>query len=371
MTVQPSGDSRGHIADVTLSLSRLGSQLPEARNLTAAGDLRRALEAQAQGIVNFAGAIAAKTAGENQQRLNEDSRSWFQRNFFVGAKRRAEEERAVTQKAESAGVLASAAAGMAVTGVDRYLQSRDKRGSLRIVRDLIGYAAQSPDGTMTEASEVIFYGVMDGFGLSDAHRRRLEKQPLPRDWSELRGCTLQEPLLSAATAISFSAMAAASNVDDALRTMPRLLLRLGLPQPTAEARTQWALEEYQGARLVLTDHYQVIQSAVAGTALRLGLQIAQIQSVAERINACNPYEQARQANLRTLAMFVGTGCRLALHGSTPVGPGMSVAVSLVNRFFGQQPGVSRPQIVNAFQSHANANGFPRDEVLPWALGNPS
>jgi hypothetical protein len=32
---------------------------------------------------------------------------WFQRNFFVSAKRRAEEERAVIQKAESAGVLDS------------------------------------------------------------------------------------------------------------------------------------------------------------------------------------------------------------------------------------------------------------------------
>jgi hypothetical protein len=70
-------------------------------------------------------------------------------------------------------------------------------------------------------------------------------------------------------------------------------------------------------------------------------------------------------------MFVGTGCRLALNGSTPVGPGMSVAVSLASRFFGQQAGIPSPQIVNAFQTHANANGFPQGKVLSWSRGEPS
>ena len=80
MTIQPTSDSREHITDITLSLSHLGKQLPEMRGLTAAGDLQRALEANAQSVVNYASRVAAERAGQEAQSRIEASYGWFERN---------------------------------------------------------------------------------------------------------------------------------------------------------------------------------------------------------------------------------------------------------------------------------------------------
>ena len=150
----------------------------------------------------------------------------------------------------------------------------DAGGSAAKIRQVIGAAALGPDGQLTEASEVILIGAMNGLRLSARTRKRLEAPPLPQSLAELRGCELEEPLLSAVATIAFSAMAAATGTSDAVRRMPGLLLRLGMPGPTAEAATRAALSEYLSARMVLTGHYRVLQAAIVGTALQLYLPTA-------------------------------------------------------------------------------------------------
>jgi hypothetical protein len=247
----------------------------------------------------------------------------------------------------------------------------DARGSARKIRQVIGAAALGPDGQLTEASEVILLGAMDGIGLSAGTRRRLDAAPLPRKVAELRGCALEEPLLSAVAAIAFSAMAAATDTSDAARRMPDLLLHLGMPRPTAEAATSAVMDEYLSARMVLTGHYRVLQAAIAGTALQLQLPIAQIVAATERVIACNPYDEARRANRRELTELISSGARIAavMHAGTPAGPAMSVAVNVARRLFPRQgPAPAPHQLAAAFQAYATANGLPPAQARIWARG---
>jgi len=355
---------------MTLGLSRLGQALPEVRGLTAAGDLRRVLAANAQAVVNAVGEIAAEATAVRIRDQQEANRTWVQKTFGVSRHQQAQEREAIRRGSHDAGALASAGTSALMQGLQWGLERRDLRGSARIVRRVIGVAALGPGGQLTEASEVIYLGAVYGFGLSDRVRTRLEAEPLPRNLGELRGCALQEPLLSAVAAIAFSAMAAAANANDAARRMPDLLLRLGMPRPTAEAATHAAMNEYQSARMVLTDHYRILQSAVVGTALQLRLPTVHIVAAAERVIACNPYEEARKANRREVAALIASGVRLAaLHFGAPVGPAMSIAVPAIRHLIPRQAPAPAPQVAAAFQAYATANGLPQEQVQIWARGD--
>ena len=369
MTVQPTADPRRHVPVMALGVNRLGQALPALRGLTAAGDIRRVLEANAQTVVNGFGGIAARVTASRIREQQENNRTWFEQTFFVSKRKRAQEQEELRKGSEIAGVLASTAAGAGLRWADGVLARRDLSGSARIIRRVIGVAALGPDGCLTEAGEVILLGAVDGFGLSNGARTQLEAEPLPRNVGELRNCALQEPVLSAVASIAFSAMAASTGTADAARRMPALLLRLGMPVPTAQAATRAAMNEYIGARMVLTDHYQVLQSAVIGTALQLRLPMAHIVAAAERVIACNPYEEARQANRRELTALIRTGARLAaLDSSTPAGPAMSIALSTFGFLIPQQAQAPAPQVTAAFSAYAIANGLPREQVQIWAQG---
>jgi hypothetical protein len=355
---------------MALGLNRLGQALPAVRGLTAAGDIRRVLAANVQAVIDAVGETAAESTADQIRQQQEARRTWFQQTFYVSRRQLAQEQEEIRKGARDAGALASVVTGATMQGIQWGLGRWDLRGSARIIRRVIGAAAAGPDGQLTEAGEVILLGAVDGFGLSARARVRLNAEPLPRSVRELQGCALQEPLLSAVAAIAFSAMAAATDTGDARRRMPHLLLRLGMPQPTAEAATHTAMNEYLSARMLLTDHYRILQSAVAGTALQLRLPRAHIVAATERVIACNPYEEARKANRRDLAKCVANGARLAalLHSGTPIGPAMSIAVGALGHVIPRQAPTPAPQLTAAFQAYATANGLPQEQVQIWARG---
>jgi hypothetical protein len=356
---------------MALGLSRLGQALPAVRGLTAAGDLQRALAANAQTLVEAVGGHKAAAVARRARAQQEASRTWRQKTFWVSPHQQAREQEEIRTRSEMAGLGWSVGAIAAVRGAQWVMGRWDAGGSAGIVRRIIGAAALGPDGQLTEASEVILLGAMDGIGLSAGARRRLDAAPLPGNVAELRGCALEEPLLSAVAAIAFSAMAAATDTGDAARRMPDLLLHLGMPRPTAEAATNAAMDEYLSARMVLTGHYRVLQAAIAGTALQLQLPIAQIVAATERVIACNPYDEARRANRRELTELISSGARIAavMHPGTPAGPAMSVAVNVARRLFPRQgPAPAPHQLAAAFQAYATANGLPPAQAQIWARG---
>jgi hypothetical protein len=371
MTVQSASGPRDHLPVMALGVSRLGRALPAVRGLTAAGDLQQVLVANAQALVNAAGGTGATIEARRTMARQEASRTWFQRTFWVPRDQQEREQEEIRRRSEIAGLLWSGGAMLGARWAQWGLGRLDASGSARKIRRVIGVAALGPDGQLTEASEVILLGAMDGFGLSAGTRRRLETEPLPRSVGELRDCALEEPLLSAVAAIAFSAMAAATDTTDAVRRMPTLLLRLGMPQPTAEATTHTAKDEYLSAQMVLTGHYRVLQAAVAGTALQLRLPMAHIMAATEHVIACNPYEEARRANRRELGELISNGARLAaaLHTGIPAAPAMSIAVSAVRHLFPQQgPAPAPHQFAAAFQAYATANSLPPAQVQVWARG---
>jgi len=369
MTVQSVDGSRSHVPVMALGVSRLGQALPAVRGLTAAGDLQRVLAANAQAVVSAAGEAKAEITARQVREQHEASRTRWQRTFGVSRNQQAQEQEEIREAAEAAAVRASLVAAVGVQGAQWALQRWDRHGSARVIRRVIGFAALGPDGKLTDASEVIYDGAMQGMGVSGRARKRMDSEPLPRSVADLRGCALQEPLLSAVTTIAFSAMAAATDTDEAVHRMPALLLRLGMPQPTAEAATHTAMNEYLSTRMLLTDHYQVLQFAIAGIALQFRLPTAQIAAAIERVIACNPYEQARQANRREVAALVTSGARLAaLHLGTPIGPALSIAVSAAGHLFARPALPPSPQLAGAFQAYAATNGLPPEEIQQWARG---
>jgi hypothetical protein len=261
MTVRAAGEPRSHVPVMALGVSRLGQSLPAVRGLTAAGDIQRALTANAQTLVDAVGGHMAAAEARRVRAQQEADRSWRQKAFWVSPHQQAREQEEIRTRSEAAGLRWSAGTIAAMRGAQWVMGRWDARGSARKIRQVIGAAALGPDGQLTEASEVILLGAMDGIGLSAGARRRLDAAPLPRKVAELRGCALEEPLLSAVAAIAFSTMAAATDTSDAARRMPDLLLHLGMPRPTAEAATSAAMDEYLSARMVLSGRYRVLRAS--------------------------------------------------------------------------------------------------------------
>jgi hypothetical protein len=218
------------------------------------------------------------------------------------------------------------------------------------------------DGSMTEESRLIFQGAMEGTGLTRADLRRLEAEPLPASVSDLESCALQEPLLSAVVTVAFSAMAAASSATEAVQRIPALLVRLGLPRPTAEAAARRCLDDYTDARVVLSDHYPLLRPEAAGTIPQFRLPLSQTVAAAQVAIACNPDEQARHASRKTAASVVRHGTRAALDSGIPLAPALGIVVRLADRLLGQQPAVPAQQTAREYDDAGSLPPRPRGRV---------
>src|SRR6185437_2503387 len=180
MTVQSVDGPRSHVPVMALGVSRLGQALPAVRGLTAAGDLQRVLAANAQALVSAAGEAKAEITARQVREQHEASRTRWQRTFGVSRNQQAQEQEEIREAAEAAAVRASLVAAVGVQGAQWALQRWDRHGSARVIRRVIGFAALGPDGKLTDASEVIYDGAMQGMGVSGRARKRMDSEPLPR-----------------------------------------------------------------------------------------------------------------------------------------------------------------------------------------------
>jgi hypothetical protein len=160
--------------------------------------------------------------------------------------------------------------------------------------------------------------------------------------SDLEPCALREPLLTAVATVAFSAMAAANGETEAARRMPALLLRLGLPRPTAEAAAARFLEDYVSARVVLSDHYRLLRPEATGTRPRLELPLSDTLAAAQLAIAIHPGEQARLTSRRVLTAVIGQGAQAILDSRIPLAPAVHTAVRLASQLSGQQAPVPAP-----------------------------
>jgi len=147
---------------------------------------------------------------------------------------------------------------------------------------------------------------------------------------------VREPLLTAVATVAFSAMAAANGATEAASRMPALLLRLGLPRPTAEAAAARFLEDYVSARVVLSDHYRLLRPEATGTRPRLELPLSDTITAAQLAIAIHPGEQARHASRRVLTAVIGEGARAVLDSRIPLAPAVHAAVRLASQLSGQR-----------------------------------
>jgi hypothetical protein len=75
MTVRAAGEPRSHVPVMALGVSRLGQSLPAVRGLTAAGDIQRALTANAQTLVDAVGGHMAAAEARRVRAQQEANRS--------------------------------------------------------------------------------------------------------------------------------------------------------------------------------------------------------------------------------------------------------------------------------------------------------
>ena len=290
----------------------------------------------AENLSRGAGAAGAFVAAALIKQRKEASRPRIQRMFGASPRRRAGEQLTIMVGSQIAGGAAAVAATGAVAGTQWYRDRKARLASARIIRQVIGAAAMTPDGVMTEESELIFRGAMAGTGVAGADLRRLEGVPLPASVRDLEPCALREPLLTAVATVAFSAMAAANGETEAARRMPALLLRLGLPRPTAEAAAARFLEDYVSARVVLSDHYRLLRPEASGTRPRLELPLPETLAAAQLAMAIHPGEQARLASRRVLTAVIGQGARAVLDSRIPLAPAVHTAVRLASQLSRQQ-----------------------------------
>ena len=290
----------------------------------------------AENLSRGAGAAGAFVAAALIKQRKEASRPRIQRMFGASPRRRAGEQLTIMVGSQIAGGAAAAAATGAVAGTQWYRDRKARLASARIIRQVIGAAAMNPDGVMTEESELIFRAAMAGTGAARADLRRLEGVPLPASVSDLEPCALREPLLTAVATVAFSAMAAANGETEAARRMPALLLRLGLPRPTAEAAAARFLEDYAGARVVLSDHYRLLRPEATGTRPRLELPLPETVAAAQLAIAIHPGEQARLTSRRVLMAVIGQGAQAILDSRIPLAPGVHTAVRVASQLSRQQ-----------------------------------
>ena len=144
---------------------------------------------QAAGV---AGAIAAAVL---IQRRKEASRPRFQQWIGASPRRRNQEELAVKAGTLAAGTLAHVLVAGAMAGTRRYRDRKARIADARLICQVVGLAAQAPDGSIPAGGRVILKSALKGTDLGDRTRKRLLAEPLPADIEDLEPCPLQGELL--------------------------------------------------------------------------------------------------------------------------------------------------------------------------------
>ena len=283
-----------------------------------------------------AGVVAAFASAIAIQRRNEAKRPRLQR--WVGAlpHRRAREDFTVRTGALVAGTLAHLLVAGAMTGVQRYQDRKARIGDARMICQIVGIAARAPDGSISADSRVVLESALKGTGLGDRIRSRLLAEPLPMVISDLEPFPLQGELLEVVPMIAFSAMAEATDPDEAVGRMPSLLRRIGLPRPTAEAMAERLMEEYNSKHMILSGYYARLTSPAPDRPIPLHLPVSEITAVTESVIARNPNELARQDTRQTFATLILRGIRATLVPGVRLNPRALTAVRMIAQFFGEE-----------------------------------
>ena len=300
------------------------------------GNARRFPPVDSAAAPRVAGVAAAFASAIAIQRRNEAKRPRLQR--WVGAvpHRRAQEDFTVRTGALVAGTLAHLLVAGAMTGVQRYQDRKARIGDARMICQIVGIAARAPDGSIPADSRVVLESALKGTGLGDRIRNRLLAEPIPMAVSDLEPFPLQGELLEVVPMIAFSAMAEATDPDEAVGRMPSLLRRIGLPRPTAEAMTERLMEEYNSKHLILSGYYARLPSPAPERSIPLRLPVSEITAVTESVIARNPNDLARQDTRQTFATLILRGIRATLVTGVRLNPRALTAVRMIAQFFGEE-----------------------------------
>jgi hypothetical protein len=283
-----------------------------------------------------AGVAAAFASAIAIQRRNEAERPRLQRWAGALPHRRAREDFTVRTGALVAGTLAHVLVAGAMTGVQRYQGRRARIGDARMICQIVGVAARAPDGSIPAESRVVLESALKGTGLGNTTRNRLLAEPVPMAISDLEPCPLQGELLEVIPMIAFSAMAEATDPDEAASRMPSLLRRIGLPRPTAEAMADRLMAEYNSKQAILSDYYARLASPAPDRPAPLHLPVSEITAVTESVIARNPNELARQETRLAFAALVLRGIRATLVSGVRLNPKALTAARIIAQFFGEE-----------------------------------
>ena len=300
------------------------------------GNSRRFPPVDSAAAPQVAGVAAAFASAIAIQRRNEARRPRLQR--WVGAlpHRRAQEDFTVRTGALVAGTLAHLLVAGAMTGVQRYQDRKARIGDARMICQIVGIAARAPDGSIPADSRVVLESALKGTGLGDRIRNRLLAEPIPMAISDLEPFPLQGELLEVVPMIAFSAMAEATDPDEAVGRMPSLLRRIGLPRPTAEAMAERLMEEYNSKHMILSGYYARLTCPAPDRSIPLHLPVSEITAVTESVIARNPNELARQDTRQTFATLILRGIRATLVTGVRLNPRALTAVRMIAQFFGEE-----------------------------------
>ncbi len=341
MTVKTSEDRPDDSTDDPLAVGCVdrdheGEDAAQVRVSGTTGKSRRFPPVDPAAAPRVAGVAAAFASAIAIQRRNEAKRPRLQR--WVGAlpHRRAQEDFTVRTGALVAGTLAHLLVAGAMTGVQRYQDRKARIGDARMICQIVGVAARAPDGSIPADSRVVLESALKGTGLGDTTRNRLLAEPLPMAISDLEPFPLQGELLEVVPMIAFSAMAEATDPDEAAGRMPSLLRRIGLPRPTAEAMAERLMEEYNSKHMILSDYYARLTSPAPDRSIPLHLPVSDITAVTESVIARNPNELARQDARQTFTTLILRGMRATLVSGVRLNPRALTAVRMIAQFFGEE-----------------------------------
>lgn len=348
-------------------LTRLESYLPSVRGATLFGEVKRMLDrpGAAQRAVEVGAHLGATGAGRFAQHVNENSRTFWERHFYVSARKRAEEAEAVEALAQLGGLIGSFIAGKAVQYVDKKAQE----GVARVIWQVVGFAARADDGTVNEYNQALLWRVLDASQLDARARTQLGNAPLPTSYPTVEGIEVDAAAREAIATYAFHAKANEVGVDRAVREIVPLLIRLGMSKSAGDHFATKARAEYLSERASMTHHHRALMIAIAGTGRHLRIPYETIERAARRVILFDPYEAARAENRRLLAQFMRStaGMAAALSGGH-IGPAMSIATVAAQRLFGTVA-ASQPAVEGAFVSFGQDAGLAAPSVQSWLAWN--
>ncbi|WP_141726216.1 hypothetical protein, partial [Actinacidiphila rubida] len=317
-------------------LTRLESYLPSTRGATLFGEVRRMLdhapEAQqaAQRMVDEAASFGAAASGRLARYTNERNRTFWERNFGVSPRKRAEEAELVEALAALGGVVGGGLARAKVRHDDR----RRREAVGRLVWQVVNVAALAR-GSVNAYNDALRWRVLDALELDPRTRDQLAAAPVPASQQALVVPQLEPDARDAVATYAFHAYANAVGEEEAARRIVPLLVRLGMSVSGGEHFARTARVQYRSELDPLAHHYSVLQVAVAGIGRHLFLPVDVIADAVRRVVAYDPYEAARAENRRMVLQLVQAGGGLgALVSGGTVGPAMSIATAVAQQVFG-------------------------------------